>query len=1822
LVAFDLGARYLRSGELDLAIVGGISGNSGWEAADTLQGLGLSADAKPAEGAFLFALVRETTAKEACLPVLAFVDSAPIEQAANLPVIECGATNELGAQINYMGADSAWAVLRALHKGADVAVRCGSSSDQAARCLRVQRPGSPTPAPRMLDIARVDIAASVRPHADKSVSAPSKGAVDLVRMTPYWGDFPAELMKERTAWLTPGTVLVTDAPALIDELGPLPADLVVLSVRPFAEPRRGWFHVEKLEADALRALVGELGSYKHLRIFADLSVSAPAGSALSTPAPSLLALADLTFLTLKLMYDNLARAESSFACLFLGAWDSDALHPFAGLFSGMVKSAWLELGEPLTYCLFTSTRDVRNAVQEAEAESRARRLMPVVVYDNGQRKTLLVREADDISLDADQPLTSESIIFAVGGARGIAAEILKDIAKRYRPHIYIVGSNDVGSYSDAALQLSDEEFSRSRAEFLRWRKLERPQSSIAALNSEFDRMGNARATRRNLQELEHICGHGKVHYRACNVLDRESLAEVAEQWLPVGARIDLVLHAAGINRASSIPMKTLETFRAVRDLKVVGYQNLRHALRNHETALWCNFGSFVGFTGQLGEVDYAAGNDFLSTASAYRSKLGKDREVTICWTVWGEVGMVESHPLTSSRTKSSGRYTSMTTAEGLHHFHRELTHQGDASCVVLLGETERQSIVARVPDYFDVRKSAGSPSAGADTFQPAFYLDRVLSRDGDTVAFERVFSLSRDPYLSGHLVNGHPTLPGTFVPEIVAEAALVLFPQMRVVGFQDLRFHHFLRVYGDSPARKRIEAKTVERTPDRAVVAVRVLMDVTSPDGRVLVRDKLHFEARVVLMSEYPAAPMWQPIESSGDIALPDPYHFKQAPVYLSEVFVTTRNTRLHPMAKRASYDCSLREDDPTFRNFVTPCLMMDGLARVGVLHLYAGHYLPVAAPATIRRIDLYQAGNDCAFASRIPAGEIQLFVTPTGMILGAGDRENRCVAAGPDGRMLLQMKGVTGTIIGYVHRESGEFITPQAMEILAASKASQVVAVSDAVAPVTRVRWRPVPIPELAGEPADLAKRSVVVIGGGDDVANAVAARLRLLGAAVTRLLPDADIPSEVDGVVDLHPTGPFPDGHARPWEPLLTHSVQVLKSLFERWTATNDAQRIFYMPVTAFGGKMGYDVDPIGTPFGGIWAGLAKSLPREIPNCNIKVLDVADVPADTLAHLVCREVGVWDLFEVGYQGGQRFGLLAQTEDAGATNLRLDDTDTVLISGGGRGIGFALAEGLARKFGCRVVVTGRSALPDESAVWLSMDEQAFRAFASDKLRTAAVDGQVGNEKAKLEGLRQARELWTNLQRTRADGLHIDYEVCDFTDRDEVHRLIRKFDGCLSGVIHNAGIDTPVRLASKSTESFIATVRVKVAGFLHLLDACSATDLKFFCNVGSIAGRLGGMAGQTDYAAGNDGLARLGFWAQGRVKFPVKTVCWPTWKNLGLINNFDAAVKYMSAMEGDEGVRLWIDEICQGDSGEIGFPGRPGRAVSPSELNGFRLVTPDFPSFERLYTRAVFLGTVLEQRKFRSMRTRVALDARTMPALHAFRVGEKTAVPVSLLLEYAVALAADEILPDNWPALRLLALRNVTMDLACLALDPRQVFVFDRDAHGRWEGEHWVVQIRFVRGEREFGSVRVVFERMETPAHSSPVAESVATGEPADICGARGLAWTGIAFDAGQWARGPRGGLLAEIKPASATDLWATPYVPQLRLPVALLEAAIRVTAAVTADEGPVDNLLLDALDVIDGARQASKLVQAGRSMVYLDKEARTTHAVTGLRLTMQARTA
>jgi len=974
LSALDVAVRYLRAGDLDLALVAGVNGNSTPEAAATMEQLRVDrgiAGAPPAvaEGAFTLALVRESTAREQGLRPLARVETSGSNGvAAPLPTDP--------EQPTYLGGDGLVAVLRAVLGGASA------------------QTGGPV---------RVEPVDGVGPVVDVTVA--QDAAITVHRHVPVTREFALEQIRPVVPFVEPGTVVLTDNPTLLDGIV-LPEGAVALSTVAARAAVAGLVHVPIPSPEAVaEALTGLRRPARHLRLVTELGDDDLTGH---------LPLHDLLFLALQQVHDGLSLPGATLTVGLMGGWRHGAPHPFAGLWTGLVKSTSVEVRSLVACTILTSTRTPATAIEQMTLETSARHFLPVVVHDDGVRKTTFLEPADLTAPRGDKmdseaiptELGPDAVVLAAGGARGIAAEVLREVARRFRPTIYVLGRSEIANGGGEV---------PARADYVRQQLRLDPTTSIAVLNASYQELVDSEAARENLDRMTEYCGPGRVHYLRCDVTDLAQVQTAADTVLAESGRVDLLLNVAGINRAADIPSKRWEDFRAVRDLKVLAYRNLVHALAGR-VDVWCNFGSIVGFTGQAGETDYAAGNDLL-TSAAQASAAKARRELTIGWCLWRDAGL-GADPVKRSFLEKSGIYTAMSSGEGVGHFIRELLGDKADPAVMLLGDSERVALEDYRPGYLTETATA-EPRSGI-----GFMLDRRVRGDEVSAEYERTFDLERDAYLAEHVVLGHPTLPGTFVTEIAAEVAMELVPGRVPVAFEDFVLSSFLRVYATGQKiPKRVVAKRIHHDGVASVVRVRVLGSVVAPTGQVLVRDREHFRVDVRLQDEPPKAPYWEPWSEREDgKAVPDPYHMPNPSALLTGRLVSTRATRQHALGRRARYDLNIAPDDPVFSRFQLPVVLFDGLLRVSVLDPVRDGHLVLAAPSAIRRIDLYTTANDLRVAAEHPI--VELYSCPRRLDLEGPMVSNRCVAATPAGQMIAQIHDTTTAILGYVHIESGRFST------------------------------------------------------------------------------------------------------------------------------------------------------------------------------------------------------------------------------------------------------------------------------------------------------------------------------------------------------------------------------------------------------------------------------------------------------------------------------------------------------------------------------------------------------------------------------------------------------------------------------------------------------------------------------------------------------------------------------------------------------------------------------------------------------------------------------
>ena len=526
------------------------------------------------------------------------------------------------------------------------------------------------------------------------------------------------------------------------------------------------------------------------------------------------------------------------------------------------------------------------------------------------------------------------------------------------------------------------------------------------------------------------------------------------------------------------------------------------------------------------------------------------------------------------------------------------------------------------------------------------------------------------------------------------------------------------------------------------------------------------------------------------------------------------------------------------------------------------------------------------------------------------------------------------------------------------------------AVAGTTRCVLRLVAVEDAPAPAADaLAGRRVVVLGGETACRGSVVRRLAEHGGDVVDV---ADEPAEVwsghvrsaDVVVDLNVTGTDTVA-AGMWRSALRDTYRVLGAVAEDWRREHQTGRCGYVAVVALGGLLGADPAAVRQPLTGIWSGLAKTLTLGIP-CMLgtgrrrrrRVAGGGRSRRRTVRRPVRR--------------GRVVGRAAARAAAGPAARRAAWTPARPVRGGcvhRRGARDRVPARPARA-GC-VGMSGRRLRPARPCGISGGGADRRRGVVPRDARRAAAGCRGGEglraARAEIARLVRARELWRNLEAARRAGQALEYRCADVTDPAAVVRLLDGVCAPIAALVHDAGLDRPARVGRKPVEDAEAVVAVKVDGFLNVVAALGRRPVRVMCAVGSLTGRFGGTAGQTDYAGANEALARLAGWAQGRVAGTVTCLSWPTWEAAGLVTNPDAAVREMSAVPVEAGVTGWEQELREPAAGEVLHVGEVA-ALAPPQLRSLP-VPSDYPASGALLARRHLLGEVQSWHRRRSFVT-------------------------------------------------------------------------------------------------------------------------------------------------------------------------------------------------------------------------------------------------------------
>lgn len=397
--------------------------------------------------------------------------------------------------------------------------------------------------------------------------------------------------------------------------------------------------------------------------------------------------------------------------------------------------------------------------------------------------------------------------------------------------------------------------------------------------------------------------------------------------------------------------KPFSRFQTVRDTKVAGYHNLRAALVDRQPQLWVNIGSVAGFFGMPGDTDYSSANDFLAACA----RSSPARELTISFPLWADVGLGAT-PINKSFLERQGRITGISTDEGIAIFLNELrARPGD---VVYLGDREER--------LYRLAADARQDRATSHTARPNPHLRTLHSLTATSAHYSCLFTPELDAYLHDHLVDGKPTVPGTMMLEIAAQAAENFHPDFVTWGFRDAQAHAFICPF-TTRAPLRLDIRVTDTPRHRGDpegtrrVGVVLSADIATRTGQVLRRDRTHFTTDVLLGPPTRDPVLTAPVTKETELRtrhISGPYYSVESPVQLTGPFRATRDAHYDDRQALSCWAPSLSHD-PFLEFARTPFIMMCAAARTYAIRPVQPGNQGIFVPKAMGRIDLYCPGEN-----------------------------------------------------------------------------------------------------------------------------------------------------------------------------------------------------------------------------------------------------------------------------------------------------------------------------------------------------------------------------------------------------------------------------------------------------------------------------------------------------------------------------------------------------------------------------------------------------------------------------------------------------------------------------------------------------------------------------------------------------------------------------------------------------------------------------------------------------------------------------------------------
>ena len=552
----------------------------------------------------------------------------------------------------------------------------------------------------------------------------------------------------------------------------------------------------------------------------------------------------LLFTTMRALYEQVAPAGT----FLVGATRLGGLHgydeagavaPLGGAVTGFIKAYKRERPEALVKAVdFEGQREPSEVAEILIAETMRDPGAVEIGYTAEQRWTVSLEERPAADGRPGMVLDKNTVFLVTGAAGSIVSAITADLAAASGGTFYLLdlvpepdpNNPDLKRFTNDKDGLKRELFTRIQARGVR--------ATPALVEKELAVLERAQAA---LSAIEAVrAAGGTAHYFSLNLTDSEAVARVIKQVRERSGRIDVLLHAAGMERSHFLPDKEPREFDLVFDVKADGFFNLLHAIGDMPLGATVAFSSVAGRFGNGGQTDYSAVNDLLcKISSSLRTARPATRAIAIDWSAWGGIGMATRGSI--AKMMEVAGIDMLPPEAGVPVIRRELTAGGTRGELVIgqrlgvllnewdaTGGLDLQAVQA-------AEKHAQGPMVGK--------IAALGLHSGMTI--ETTLDPKVQPFLYDHQIDGTPVLPGVMGIEAFAEAALWMLPGWHVESLKEVNFLAPFKFYRNEPRTVTVEttwhADGNRVVADCRLIGRRLLHNQTEPQVTT------HFTGRVRL---------------------------------------------------------------------------------------------------------------------------------------------------------------------------------------------------------------------------------------------------------------------------------------------------------------------------------------------------------------------------------------------------------------------------------------------------------------------------------------------------------------------------------------------------------------------------------------------------------------------------------------------------------------------------------------------------------------------------------------------------------------------------------------------------------------------------------------------------------------------------------------------------------------------------------------------------------------------------------------------------------------